>query len=275
MIRKSWGLMMSMPAAVIALVTTINAATVTRQVYVTFDGSLAGTTYTLGPGELDNSLSFASNGAATVSGGVGDVPGNTDFTSGFYFDGPSLGVGSLQTANWISEAVMTLDVPVAQQPDGPGGEGDDYNHFLDVRGDLFYRFNGDGQTPKITQFGYWNGSSEPSLGTPDPTANQPHHVALVWTAATNQLEAFLDGASQGAVSSASPFEVPSRNVGYGFFSRFLNRAMDGKLDAVAFSTFDGAFNPATDFQLRVIPEPHSIVLIVIGFLLMNIRMAKR
>ena len=213
MIRHSyWGFLMAMPAALIALASTAAAATVTRQVYVTFDGSLAGTTYTLGPGELDNSLSFASNGGATVSGGVGDVPGNTDFTSGFYFDGPSLGVGSLQTANSISEAIMTLDVPVAEQPDGPGGEGDDYNHFLDVRGDLFYRFNGDGRTPKITQFGYWNGSSEPILGTPDPTPNQPHHVALVWTSATNQLEAFLDGVSQGSLTSGSPFEVPSRNV---------------------------------------------------------------
>jgi hypothetical protein len=40
-------------------------------------------------------------------------------------------------------------------------------------------------------------------------------------------------------------------VGYGFFARFLNRAIDGKLDSVAFSTFTGAFNPATDFQLTV------------------------
>ena len=51
--------------------------------------------------------------------------------------------------------------------------------------------------------------------------------------------------------------------------------MDGELDAVAFSTFDGTFNPSGDFQLHVIPEPHSLILILIGFLLMNIRMAKR
>ena len=162
---------------VIALAPAAGAATVTKQVLVNFGGSLTGTAYTLGPGELDNSFSFASNGSASISGGVADLPGSTDLTSGFYFDGPSLGLGSLQTVNWISEAVMSLDVPVAQQPDGPGGEGDDYNHFLDVRGDLFYRFNGDGQNPKITQFGYWNGSTEPSMTTSDPSANQMHHVA--------------------------------------------------------------------------------------------------
>ena len=51
-------------------------ATVTRQVYVNFNGSLAGTTYTLGAGEIDTSSSFRSNGAAAVSAGVGDVPGD-------------------------------------------------------------------------------------------------------------------------------------------------------------------------------------------------------
>ena len=48
---------------------------------------------------------------------------------------------------------------------------------------------------------------------------------------------------------ATRFDVSSPNVGYGFFSRFLNRAVDGKFDAVAFSTFTGDFNAATDFQL--------------------------
>jgi hypothetical protein len=85
-------------------------------------------------------------------------------------------------------------------------------------------------------------------------------VALVWNSGTRTLSAYINGASQGSVS-ANPFEVPSPNVGYGFFSRFLNRAIDGKLNAVAFSTYTGTFNPGADFQLPVVPEPTSVMLL--------------
>jgi hypothetical protein len=86
----------------------------------------------------------------------------------------------------------------------------------------------------------------------------------VWNSGTNTLSAYLNGAPQGSVSG-NPFEVPSVNVGYGFFSRtgFLNRAIDGKLDAVAFSTYTGTFVPGTDFQLPV-PEPSSLLLLTIS-----------
>ena len=275
MTRFSCFLMLLTFSAALTGATSADAATVTQQVYVNFDGSLAGTTYTLGAGEIDNSGTFASNGSATVSGGMADIPGDTDLTSGFYFHGPSLGLGSLQTQNWITEAIIVLDVPVASQPDGPGGEGDDYNHFLDVQGDTFYRFNGDGRTPKITQIGYWDGGSEPTLTVTNPPANQRVHAALTWNAGTNTLEAFLAGVSQGSVSTGSPFDVSSANVGYGFFSRFLNRAIDGKLDAVAFSTYTGTFNAASDFQLPVVPEPNSLALLTIALALLVPRSAKK
>jgi hypothetical protein len=225
-------------------------------VYVNFNGSLAGTTYTLGAGEIDNSSSFRSNGAAAVSAGVGDVPGDVNNSSGFFFDSTAL--GNLRTQNWITEARFSPDVPVAQQPTATN-----WNHILDVQGDTFFRFNG--QTPpKITQFGYWDGSTEPAVTAPNPPANQYSHIALVWDAANTSLQAFVNGVSQGT-ADANAFEVPSANVGYGFFSRtgFLNRAVDGKLDAVAFSTFTGTFNPATDFQLPV-PEPNTLVLLTIS-----------
>jgi hypothetical protein len=269
MARRFYLLVFSALMTAATLAPHTRAATVVPQVYVTFDGTLSGTAYTLGAGELDNSFTFGGNGSVSITGGVADVPGNTDFSSGFLFSGADLvaeeGLGSLQTTNWITEAVVQFDVAAASQPDGPApGDNDNYNHFLDVQGDTFYRFNGDDRSPKITQFGYWNGSTEPNLTTSDPPANQWLHVGLVWTAGTNTLEAFVNGASQGAVSSASPFDVSSPNIGYGFFSRFLNRSMDGKLDGVAFSTFTGAFDAGADFQLEVVPEPSTTALAVIG-----------
>ena len=136
------------------LVASIHAATVTRQVYINFDGTLpSGNTYTLGPGELDVTGTFRKNGGATIANGVADIPGNVNAASGFLFSAASL--PALTTTNWISEAVLVPDVPAANQPGT-------FNHFLDVRGDLFFRYNGNTAAPKFTQFGYWDGASEPS-----------------------------------------------------------------------------------------------------------------
>lgn len=232
-----------------------DAATVTKKVFVNFSGSLSGTTYTLGPGEIDVTGTFQSNGSATVAGGVGDVPGNVSDASGFYFVGTSL--GNLQTQNWITEGLLSLDVPISQQPTTTN-----WNHFLDVQGDTFFRMNGQ-SLPKITQFGYWDGSDEPTGTTPNLPANQYAHVALVWDAANTRLEAFIDGVSQGA-ADGNAFDVSSQNIGYGFFSRFLNRAIDGKYDAVAFSTYTGTFNAASDFQLSGVPEPGAAALALVA-----------
>jgi hypothetical protein len=236
------------------------AATVTRQVYVLFNGSLpGGNTYTLGAGELDVTNSFRKNGTATMAGGVADIPGDMDASSGFLFDGAAL--GALTTQSWVTEAIVAPDVAVADQPNNP----QPFNHFLDVQGDLFFRFNGNGAPMKITQFGYWDGAAEPTITTPDPPANRFTHVALTWNAGSNTLEAFIDGVSQGTVSTGSPFATPSTNVGYGFFSRtgFLNRAIDGKLAGVAFSKFTGTFNPGFgpgfDFQLDPTDVPDLVL----------------
>lgn len=217
-----------------------------RQVFVHFNGALSGgNAYTLGPGEIDVTGTFRKNGGATIAGGVADIPGNVDPASGFLFNAATL--PSLTTTNWVTEAILLPDVPNASQPGA-------FNHLLDVQGDLFFRLNGNG-AGKITQLGYWNGSSEPTATLPNLSTSQFSHVALTWTAATRTLTGYINGASVGSVTSPAPFATPSTNVGYGFFARtgFLNRAFDGKLDAVAFSTYTGAFNPGFgpgfDFQL--------------------------
>jgi hypothetical protein len=247
---------------IISLVATAEAATVTRQVYVTFDGTLAGgNAYVLGPGETDVTGTFRKNGSATIAAGVADVPGDVDASSGFLFSSASL--PALTTTNWVSEAVLVPDVPAGGQP-GP------FNHFLDVRGDLFFRYNGNTAAPKFTQFGYWDGATEPSKTTPDLSTEQYTHVALVWNAGTRTLEGFMDGSSLGTVSSGNIFSTPSVNVGYGFFARtgFLNRAFDGKLASVAFSTFTGTFNPGLgatgDFQLDSSTAPSLVLELVVN-----------
>jgi hypothetical protein len=187
---------------------------------------------------------------ATMAGGVADIPGDVDASSGFLFNGGAL--GTLTTQSWVTEAIVAPDVAVADQPSVPQA----FNHFLDVQGDLFFRFNGNGVPMKITQFGYWDGAAEPTNATPDLPANRFSHVALTWNAGTNTLEAFIDGVSQGTLSTGSPFATPSTSVGYGFFSRtgFLNRAIDGKLAGVAFSTFSGTLALlSTGIAMFVVP----------------------
>jgi hypothetical protein len=220
-----------------ALSAAARAATISPKVKVNFDGALTGTAYTLAAGELDVTGTFQANGSATIADGIADIPGDVDDTSGFYFDKTSL--GDLTIQDWVMETVMILDVPTTMQPGA-------FNHFLDVQGDLFIRV----ANASITEFGYWDGFDEPRITTPDLANDQYSHVALTWNSSAFTLEAYINGLSQGTVSTGFPFEVLERVlVGYGFFARFLNRAIDGKLDAVAFSTFTGEFNPATDFQL--------------------------
>lgn len=269
MVRRTFDIRLLSAAAVVWTAAAVaDAASVTKQVFVNFDGTLTGTAYTLGPGEIDNSFTFASNGSATISGGVADIPGDVDLTSGFYFSGTDLvteqSLGSLKTTNWITEAIYKPDVPAASQP-SPAGNTNNYgNHILDLQGDTFYRYDGFGRTPKVTDFGYWDGGAEDIEPAGEPTVGQFHHIALVWDATAKSVEAFLNGVSQGVATTGNAFDVSSPNVGYGFFSRFLNRAVDGKLDAVAFSTYTGTFNAASDFQLPVVPEPSAFALIAIA-----------
>ena len=269
MVRLSFGRNCLFALAIaLTFALAVRAASVTQQVYVTFDGELAGSVYALGAGEIDNSFTFGANGSVSITGGVADVPGDVDLTSGFLFSGADLvteqGLGSLKTTSWITEALYKPDVPAASQPSPDGNTNNYGNHFLDVQGDTFYRYDGFGRTPKVTDFGYWDGGSEDVRAAGEPTVGVFNHVALVWDASSNSLSAYLNGALQDTASTGSAFDISSPNIGYGFFSRFLNRAVDGKYDAVAFSTFTGTFEAASDFQLTVVPEPGAIALVTIA-----------
>jgi hypothetical protein len=274
MIRRSWFTSFAMFLTAVGLSSSASGV-VTPQVLINFDGTLTGATYNLAPGELDLSGSFSANGTATVAGGLGVVstaldsittgPGNAEGIgpgtgSGFFFMGTFL--GPLTSQSWVSEAQIQLNLPPNAQP----GQ---FNHFLDVQGDTFWRM--DSPPNKVTRFGYWDGSDEPTAITPDLSTTNYSHVALVWNAANSTLEGFFNGVSQGVLDGGN-FDVSSPRVGYGFFARFYNRAVDSTLDAVAFSFYDGAFNPATDFQLEVVPEPSVLALLSCVFVgMMGVR----
>lgn len=193
-----------------------------------------------------------------------EVPGDVDLTSGFLFSGTDLvseqALGRLKTKNWITKAHYMPDVPSASQPSPDGNTNNDGNHLLGVQADTFYRNDGFGRTPKVTDFGYWSGGSDGVTAAGNPTVGAFNHVALVWDASSNSLSASLNGVLQNTASTGSAFDGSSPNVGYGFFSRFLNRAVNGNYDAVAFSIFTGDFDAASHFQRPVVPEPGFIAI---------------
>lgn len=232
------------------------AATLDTHVLINFDGTLSGGVYSLGLGEVDDSFTFAGSGAASVAGGIGDVPGDVDIVSGFLFDATELELNEgfqMRTTSWVSEALFKPD---ADEPGQPASN--DGNHILGARGDSFMRYNNNDVGVNI---GYWDGGSEPQAGVPVPTVGTYNHIALVWDASTNTLSGYVNG-TVASVSTGNPFEIPSPFVDYGFFGRptFAGRAVDGSFDALAFSSFTGTFAP-TDFVLEAIPEPGSATLV--------------
>jgi hypothetical protein len=85
---------------------------------------------------------------------------------------------------------------------------------------------------------------------------------MTWNGTTNRLELFVDHVSIGSATNGAAFAAFQPDIGFGFNPRTDNRSVDGIYSAVAFSTFDGTFNPATDFQLSIpIPEPSSVALL--------------
>lgn len=232
------------------------ADTLTKQVDIRFNGTASGTTYTLGSGEIDNTRSFKVNGTPTISGGVATLKGvTTGGWDGFDFNPATL--GALTGRNWVAEAIVSFS-----DYTGRGG-----GTIIDVQGDSDLRFNNAYNhssppavlpTPTVLQAGYWDGTDEDySMTAPLPAVGEMVHVALVWDAAASSMTAYLNGGKLGTVDR-NAFEVPdSTNVSFGYFGRtgFDARGIAGSLDAVAFTTFTGGFNPNSDFSL-VAPVIH-------------------
>jgi Concanavalin A-like lectin/glucanases superfamily/PEP-CTERM motif len=227
------------------------ATTLTNHVLIRFDGSLAGTAYSLGAGETDTTGTFKANGTPTLSGGAASLDGGTS-NDGFDFNPTTL--GSLPGQNWIAEAIVSFDSFQTG-----------FRTLIDIHGDTDFRVNNAASGIEAL---YWDGSTDsPVLSSPLPTTGQLVHYALVWDAAATSLTAYVNGVSIGTTDHGI-FESPdATNVSFGYFGRagFDNRGIDGSLDAVAFSTFTGTFNPSTDF-VAAVPEPSTALLAAFGLL---------
>lgn len=214
--------------------------TATEHLRIQFDGSLAGTAYTLGAGEIDTTGTFAANGTPTLGAGTasldGSVAANAD-ADGFKLNPAT--IGSLTTQNWVAEAIVNFDA-----------FGTGQRTIIDVQGDTDFRINSAGT---LLEANFWDGApANPNITAPLPAVGLPHHYALVWNAATNTLTAYIDGVAVGSTSGSGAFNTPdAANISFGYLGRtgVVGRGIDGLLDAVSFSTFTGSFVPATDFAL--------------------------
>lgn len=231
-----------LPITLLGLTGLSQAAVITTHLKIDFNGTLVGTTYTPGAGEVVNNGTFAANGTPTVSSGIASLDGSagSDINAdGFKY---STTLGSLSGTNWVAEAVVAFDT-----------FGSGQRTVIDVQGDTDFRILNNGTQ---LQASYWDGTNTGSVTTPLPVASTYVHLALVWDATATSLTAYVNGVSIGTANN-NAFTTPDpTNISFGYLGRTDNvgRGIDGSLDTISFSTFTGTFNPTTDFAVTPVPE---------------------
>lgn len=234
--------------------TTFEPTALETKLLVNFDGSLDGTVYTLGDGEIDATSTFKANGAPNISGGVAVInPGNENGIDGFDIDPAS--VGNLTTQNWVAEAVVTYQSSgdIATTP-----------VVMDVQGDCNIRLR-DELDANVLQMFYWNGSAVQQKYTALPPNGVRVHLAFSWNAGTATLTGYVNGVPFGS-SSGGSFTTPDLStLSFGYFGRtgFEGRGIDGVLDAVAFQTGTATFDPGSNFL--ILPVTQSFAAWIGGF----------
>jgi hypothetical protein len=238
----------------VSATTTFEATALETDLLIDFNGSLEGTVYTLGDGEVDATGTFKANGAPNLSGGVAVInPGNENGIDGFDIDPASL--GNLTTQNWVAEAVVTYQ---------SSGDIETTPVVMDVQGDCNLRLR-DELDANVLQMFYWNGSAAQQKYTALPPNGVRVHLAFAWDAGTATLTRYVNGVPFGS-SSAGSFTTPDLStLSFGYFGRtgFEGRGIDGTLDAVAFQTGTATFNPGSDFL--ILPESETFASWIGGF----------
>jgi hypothetical protein len=215
------------------------AAEVTPQVYVDFVGKLEGKAYKLGSRELDKTKTFAAHhGTEIVAEGLGALT-DADQASqeSFEFDASAFNNNATVFTGtpFVVEAVFT-----------PAGTSDSMAPIIDIGGQAFIRFQSG------LSAGSWNGSTDNvnnNIRT-IPVAGETHHYAIVYDG-INTIDYYLDGAVIFQSTNGSPQQI-TKWVSWGNIRHSSvngGRQLLGQYDAVAFSTFTGAFDPTKDFIL--------------------------
>lgn len=238
-------------SAMVLVATSLNAAVLTTQLKIEFNGTASGATYTLGAGEFVNNGTFSAAGTPAVSGGIADLTGGAN---GFFYNTT---LPNIKSGNWVAEAWVDFDSFIAE------------GTILGVEGDTNFVTTIDSTTLRVV---YWDGVNSSFVNVTKPPVNTLQHLALVWNGSDTSLTGYVNGV-QVAFSNKNVYLTPDANfISFGYNHRVNSRGIDGQLSAIAFSTFTGTFDPNSDFVL--IPEPSSLALSS-GFLIMLLAYRRR
>jgi hypothetical protein len=259
-----------------AVLSLVPPAIVNSLLKVEFKGSLSGTSYTLGPGEVDVTGTFAalqgteviSNQLVLLSAAAGG--------QGFSVTNNIVDKGNRPETNFIVEMVF------APTPGTDQGTGQN-NNYADIFsiGSIYYSDNN--HSDAVFVLGYTSpttyrlgmdallGTGANSSGGEVPTAGVLDHIALVYLLGpgrtNNILRYYLNGnliAEDVAPDNAASASVGSVLATFGQTvpgSSFIPRGLDGVLSGVAYSTFSGVFSPRYNFQIS---RPPALAIAISG-----------
>ncbi len=247
-----------------AVLSLVPPAVVNPLLKVEFKGTLSGTSYTLGPGEVDVTGTFAAlQGTETISNQF-VVLSAAAMGQGFSVTNNIVDKGNRPETNFIIEMVFAP----AQGTDQGVGQNNNYADIFAI-GSVYY--SGNNHSDAVFDLGYTSpttyrlemdallGTGANSSGSELPTAGVLNHIALVYSLGSgrtnNILRYYLNG--NLIVEDVAPDNAASASAGsvYATFgqavpgSSFIPRGLDGLLDAVAYSTFSGVFSPHYNFQI--------------------------
>ncbi len=240
------------------LLQVAQAATVSRQLLVYFDGSVSGGSYAPASGETVKGSLRLKAGGETLSGGILSTHGGLE---GVQFM-PAAGLTSRNSRGEDYLSTNFVIETVARRNAAAQGF---LQTLLSVNGSVVYRYRGDSAT--VTEF-MTNGPQSTDWRTASGQAaaisdkGQVHYALVYEYSGPSQctLTCYVDGARIGSVTNATAAEgQPSWGMMFGgdCHPSAPRRGLPLDIDAVAFSTFAGAFDPASD--LALLPRTRLIV----------------
>jgi hypothetical protein len=247
-----------------AVLSLVPPAIVNPLLKVEFKGTLSGSTYTLGPGEVDVTGTFAALQGTEVISNQFVILSAAAGGQGFSVTNNIVDQGNRPDTNFIVEMVFAPTLGTDQG----AGQNNNYADIFSI-GSIYY--SDANHSDAVFVLGYTSpttyrlgmdallGTGANSTGSDLPTAGVLNHIALVYVlgpARTNNLvRYYLNG--NLIVEDVAPDNGASASVGsvYATFgqtvpgSSFIPRGLDGILGGVAYSTFSGVFSPRFNFQI--------------------------